>query len=365
MKWNKVLRGLFSSVSILFLPKDHQWLISMKLMCDIQTMQYRSQYFPLSEHYIGTCPVLMDKNCILVGHIGSGRRRILHENIRLAYLDGIPVFIAKAAPLKPFHLWRTIIDSVLRQVSIKQRTQIVKGLESEVQLLLPEMFPTIEPLNLNIQTRTLAKAIGLILSRCAPITIILKQLDTADIGSLKVAKYLWAHPIKNVTMWGTSIKQFKWAETLIPPKWTKDADKRLMQALIPTNKHRNTIPGANPLQTCIKAWHLIAKDREPMMIEGISSKTMWSLGLLREPFSPRLAKLLHPNIESLIERGVLEYFGLSTSLRFRFLPFRWMVQQSLMVKDKYRDTHSHLVEVAGNLESFERLSSTAPSPLSI
>ena len=81
-----------------------------------------------------------------------------------------------------------------------------------------------------------------------------------------------------------------------------------------------------------------------MMIEGISSRTMWSLGLLREPFSPRLAKLLHPNIESLIERGVLEYFGLSTSLRFRFLPFRWMVQQSLMVKDKYRDTHSQLVE---------------------
>ena len=214
-----------------------------------------------------------------------------------------------------------------------------------MQLLLPEMFPTIEPLNLNIQTRALAKAIGGVLSRCAPINIILKQLDTADIGSLKVAKYLWTHPIKNVTLWGTSLKQFEWAETVTPPKWTKDADKQLMQALIPTNKHRNTIPGANPLQTCIKAWHLTAKDRgEPMMIEGISSRTMWSLGLLREPFSPRLAKLLHPNIESLIERRVLEYCGDSAELRFRFLPFRWMVQQSLMVKDKYKETHAHLVE---------------------
>ena len=68
------------------------------------------------------------------------------------------------------------------------------------------------------------------------------------------------------------------------------------------------------------------------------------MGLLQEPFSKRIAQLLHPDVESLIERGVLEYVGQSSSLRFRFLPFRWMVQQSLMVKDKYKDTHVGLVE---------------------
>ena len=110
-------------------------------MCDTQTMQYRSQYFPLSEHYIGDCPVLMNKNCIVVGHIGSGRRRILHENIRLAYLDGIPVFIAKAAPLKPFHLWRNIIESVLRQVALKTRTRLYKESNPKCNYYFLKCFP--------------------------------------------------------------------------------------------------------------------------------------------------------------------------------------------------------------------------------
>ena len=124
-----------------------------------------------------------------------------------------------------------------------------------------------------------------------------------------------------------------------------------MQALIQQTNIKHHL---EPPETCIKAWHLTAKDRgEPMMIEGISSRTIWSLGLLREPFSPRLAKLLHPNIESLIEREVLEYCGGSTKLRFRFVPFRWMVQQSLMVKDKYKKL-TPILSKRGDLRVFQR-----------
>ena len=109
-------------------------------MCSIQTSQYRSQYFPLTETYIGNYPNLMGKNCILVGHIGSGRRRILHEHIRMSYLDGIPVFIAKSVPLKPFHLWRTIVETVLRHVSFRKRTKIIQGLEREIDFFSLRCF---------------------------------------------------------------------------------------------------------------------------------------------------------------------------------------------------------------------------------
>ena len=68
------------------------------------------------------------------------------------------------------------------------------------------MFPSVEPVDLHIKTRTLAKAIGMVLSRSGPITIILHQLNIADIGSLKIAKYLMDTPHQNVTMWGTSLK---------------------------------------------------------------------------------------------------------------------------------------------------------------
>ncbi len=310
----------------------------------MQTNQFRGKYFPLTETYIGTYPTLMEKNCILVGHIGSGRRRILRENIRLSYLDGIPVFVAKAISLKPFHLWRTIVETVLRHIPLRQRTNTIQGFETEMQLLLPEMFPSVEPLDLNIQTRTLAKAIGIVLSRCGPITIILYQLDIADLGSLKIAKHLWKNPVENVTMWGTSLKEFHWAQTIHPPKWTKESDRLMMQSLIPKTR-RQTIPGSNPLQSSIKAWHLIAKQRdEPMMVEGVSTTSMWPLGLIQEPFSIRIAQLLHPDVNTLIDRGVLEYIGQPPSLRFRFVPFRWMVQQSLMVKDKYKETHASLAE---------------------
>ena len=316
-----------------------------QMVCETQTGSYRSQYFPIAPTYIGNIPNLLGHNCILVGHIGTGRRRILYEHIRLSYLDGIPVFIAKSVPLRPFHVWRDVLNSVLRQFSIQERIQIVQGVEKEMQRLLPEVFPNISPSSIRIGTRSIAEAIRVVLSRCTPITIIVHHLDIADLGSLKIAKYLWSNPIEQLTLWATSLRSYEWSPTVHPPKWTKTNDHQLMSILLSGDLPRHSIAGSNPLQTSIKAWHLTARKRnEPTMIEGTTTQSMWNLGLLKEPFSLRLANLVHPDVKGLIEQDVLEYTTSKEFLRFRFLPFRWMVQQSLMVKDQYQSTHEQLTE---------------------
>lgn len=315
------------------------------MVCETQTGSHRSQYFPISPEYIGNLPSLLGKNCILVGHIGTGRRRILYEHIRLSYLDGVPVFIAKSIPLRPFQLWRSVMSDILRQFSTKERLQIVQGMEEEMQLLLPEVFPSISPSNIRIGTRAIAEAIRVVLSRCTPITIIIHHLDIADLGSLKIAKYLWSNPVEQLTFWGTSLQSYEWSPTVFPPKWSKANDRQLMNALLFGEPPRHSIAGSNPLQTSIKAWHLTARKRnEPTMIEGTTTQSMWCLGLLKEPFSMRIANLVHPNVKELIEQGILEHTQNTELLQFRFLPFRWMVQQSLMVKNQYQTTHEQLAE---------------------
>ena len=315
-------------------------------ICEIQTNTHRAESFTQSENYIGQCPSLNRANALVVGMIGSGRRRIIHENIREAYLDGIPTFISTSKPLQPFSVWKEIVHTLLQQFSLTQRSQILQGVEAEISSLLPQSLSHHTPATRQHSNKELARAINIVLSRCAPVIVIVLQMDSADVGSLEIAEYLWTHPIPDVTLWGTSLHPFTWSNTVSPPTWSADKDERLMKALLPQSvKHRRSFPGQNPLQTCIKAWHLIANNRkEPKMVEGISSKEMWTLGLLKEPFPRKLADVLHPNIEGLIQRGVLESDPSSKVLRFAFLPFRWMVQQGLLLKEQYTNTHLSLVE---------------------
>ncbi len=317
-----------------------------KAICGIQTNSYRPEYFPQSENYIGHCPSLNKRNALVVGMIGSGRRRIIQENIREAYLDGIPTFISTSKPLQPFSIWKDIVSTLLQHFSLTQRSQILQGVETEIASLLPHNVSAQTQVASQPSNKTLARAINIVLSRCAPVIVIVLQIESADVGSREIAQYLWSHPIPDVTLWGTSLSPFVWANTVTPPTWSASKDEALMKSLLPSAiKSRRSLPGHNPLQTCIKAWHLIANNRnEAKMIEGISSKEMWTLGLLKEPFPKKLADVVHPNIEGLIQKGVLEETPDRASLRFAFLPFRWMVQQGLLLKEQYTDTHLSLVE---------------------
>jgi len=316
-------------------------------VCAIQTNEYRTEHFPQSETYIGQCPSLQQQNCIVVGPIGSGRRRILYENIRLAYLDGIPAFVTTAEPLHPFSMWKNILASVLNQFSLKQRQNLIQHVENEIASLLPHLFPNQHQAFYEPDLLTLGRAINTVLSRCAPLVVIVQDVDSADIGSVELAKYLWNHPIENVILWGTSMQSVPWAFCIKPPKWTAGLDQQLMRSLLPTNiSVRKSTVVKYPLQTSIKAWHLIAKDREePSMQEGVSTTEMWPLAIVKEPFSLKMSNLVHSNVNHLIEIGVLEYIQHSTThIRFTFLPFRWMVQQSLILKRHYKKNHLKLVD---------------------
>ena len=315
-----------------------------EMVCGIQTNTYRAKYFPMSEQYIGTCPTLSE-NCVLIGPIGSGRRRILHENIRLAYLDGTPTFMSKAKPLMPFSLWIDILHDLFQQFSPEQRHQISSGIEVELAFLLPHLFTNVSAPSV-IDTKTLGRAINVVFSRCGSLVIITEHLDIADIGSRQIAAYLWTHPLPDVHLWGTSLTPVDWANCLEPPHWSTENDLALMRALLPTYcAMPKTNPGKTPLHSAIKAWHLNAQHKDqPAMVAGVSTKDLLLFGLLPHPFPKKIASVLHHNLQELLSQQVLEYTDAKqTHVQFTFLPFRWMIQQSIIIRQQYHAVHMQLV----------------------
>ncbi len=312
-------------------------------LCEIQTNTHRTEYFPISQDYIGELPSLVGRSVIVVGPTGSGRRRIIRENIRLAYLEGTQITIANANPLNPFGLWKQILEDILLPLKLSDRTKRLLGVEQHLSVILPDVITNSRIDSTLINIDQLSKAIEVVLERSGDICIVLLHLEKADIGSIKLAQSIWKHIPKSISIWGVSTHFFEWAECISPPKWTNKSERILLEDLLP--KYLTMPPsksGRSPLQSSIKAWHSIANQRGEQSLQPVlSTKSIGILGLINEPCSPSVLKEIVPDLELLKRIGMLEQTNFSTDLQFSFLPQKWMLNEYLDFKDQR--VHQHRI----------------------
>lgn len=310
--------------------------------CEIQTNSHRANYYRISRDYIGELPILLNRSIVLTGLVGSGRKRIIRENVRLAYLEGVQSVLATASPSKPFGLWKQILLAILSPLTTDTRQRLLQSAAPDLAWIIPEFLPIQSTSPFEWDLEKISQSILQILYNTGPIAVILLDIEQADPSSLAIAKRLFTANTSKVCLWCTSTNDVDWAPCEKPPKWRAAQEQDLFAQLLPIGSTPpNTPPARTPLQSSIKVWHWIASKRsEPCLHRNVSTSVVAALSLLNEPFPRILAEqLIGPTLEELSNAGVLEPWGQpDDTLSFSFLPFKWMLKQSIYYRDEFQ-TH--------------------------
>ena len=317
---------------------------------NIQQKNIRVQSFPISPTYIGKCPNLLDASHMIVGTLGSGRKRIIVENIRLAYNDGIQSFVGFGSPLHPFQPWIQILESMLFPMKLKERQQIIRNEHTVLRQLIPDLVDSRASVSpQDYSPKSIAEAIAKILQRVSPVAIILFDFEKCDLASVQITQHIWQYSIPGVSLWLESTESLPWADTIHPPTWDASAETELLQTLIPSYIQAPiSAPGNTPLQSSIKAWQIISRyRREPHINQQISNRELAPLSLLTEPFLRKIAETLHPDIEGLLENNVLQICKRDLDgewLEFTFYPQKLLVQQAINITQTQKHWHRLVAE---------------------
>ena len=68
--------------------------------------------YPSPVEFIGHLPDLTGGNFLVIGPYGSGKRRIVLENIRTWYHQGHPALVGNCNPTQPFHPFIELLESL-------------------------------------------------------------------------------------------------------------------------------------------------------------------------------------------------------------------------------------------------------------
>ena len=306
--------------------------------CDIQTNSHRANYYRISRDYIGELPILLNRSVVLTGLVGSGRKRIIRENVRLAYLEGVQSLIATSSPLEPFGLWKQILLAILSPLTTDTRQRLLQTAHPDLAWIIPEFLPIQSTSLFEWDLESISHSILQILYNTGPVTVILLDLEQADPISITITKRLFTANTNKVFLWCTSTTEVNWAPCERPPRWRSAHEQALFADLLPVGSAPPDTPSAKtPLQSSIKVWHWIANQRgEPCLHKNVSTSAIAALSLLHEPFPYALAEqLIGSTLEDICKIGVLEQWGQPNgTLSFSFLPFKWMLTQSM----HYRNT---------------------------
>ena len=314
----------------------------------LQNKHIPHHFFPSASRFIGTCPDLTEGNYFIVGELGTGRKRIIFENVRMWYDQGHQSFIGTSSPTHPFQPWLQILDALLLPLSPKERTKRTLN-EAHV---LKKIHPKLPILQKEFKQRSfsfeeIARSIAKILQRSAPLAIILFDIEKMDIGSLKILKFLWKYNLQDVRIWGTSTEKIAWATCYSPPAWSAAKDQRLLQNFLPKHLPLPLTPAAKtPLQSQIKAWQTVAKVlKEPHIRKQPLTKEILPLALLEEPFPKEIVLQLTNNLPLFLEAGILVEYQDSGQFCFAFYPQKLLALQTkhsykfhLKIQDAWRNS---------------------------
>ena len=293
--------------------------------------QVPHHFFPSVSKFIGACPDLTDGNYVIRGEFGSGRRRVILENIRMWYDQGHQSVVGNAHPTHPFQPWIQILDSILLPLSAKKRKKRIANEANALKKIHPNLpiLPTESKEN-SLSIEDIARSIAKVLQRSAPLAIVLFDIEKMDIGSLKILKLLWKYNIQDIRIWGTSTQKIAWATCYSPPGWSAGKDQRLLQHFLPKHLSLPLKPIAKtPLQSQIKAWQTAAKAlQEPHIKKQPQTKDILPLALLDEPFPKEIALQLTDHFDLFITQKILTRYPNTDLYCFAFYPQKLMLLQT-------------------------------------
>lgn len=319
------------SLSIVESERPSMRRINLACLNSLEKKHVPHHYFPSTSRFIGTCPDLTDGNYFMIGELGSGRKRIISENIRMWYDHGNQSFIGHSSPTHPFQPWIQILDALLLPLSSKERSKYTLNEANALKKLHPKLpILQTELKQKEFSIEDIARALAKVLQRRAPIAVILFDIEKMDIGSLKILKFLWKYNLENIRIWGTSSQKIAWATCYSATSWSPEKDQRLLQDFLPKSLVLPLNPPAKtPLQSQIKAWQIVAKAlQEPHIQKQPQTRDILPLALLEEPFPKEIALQLTDHFDLFLEKNILTKYLNTEQYCFSFYPQKLLALQT-------------------------------------
>jgi hypothetical protein len=269
--------------------------------------------WPAPPTYTGDASALLAASAVVVGHPGTGRRRMVEEARWQWYRKGYRSIAGRCAPERPFGPFRAILRELFRTASPSRQRQLADSDAPLLQALWPGLpLPVPRPAAWPPDPKAAAQALARTLARAAPVAIVLWEVDEADVGTAAVLEHLVRSVPEGVRIWATARRTVGGLRQLRPPAWSTQAEREVLPELIPEGFWPEGPPGATPLESCARGWEVLARYRQeapphaPTRRKGVD-EDLKHLALLEDPFPPEVARRLCDDLDAVIEAGHLAW----------------------------------------------------------
>lgn len=248
---------------------------------------------------------------VIVGALGAGRSRLLQEARWQWYRRGYRSLAARCRPDLPFGGLRDLLLELFRStVSSTHR-----GLAGDDAAILQAIWPGL-PVEVSHAVpwppapEAIADAMARVFQRHAPLAVVLFDVDEADIGTSSVLQPLLSRLPDGVLLWATSRRPVAGFKQLRAPPWTPAGEREVLPSILPDGIWPEGPPGRTPLESCAKAWRMLAAWRgqagPPHLAPGDPlASDLQELAVLDEPFPTCVARGLAQNVSALVAAGHL------------------------------------------------------------
>ncbi len=269
--------------------------------------------WPAPPSYTGDATPLLSANCVVTGHPGTGRRRMVQEARWQWYRKGYRSIAGRCVPERPFGPFRAILRELFATASPARRRDLAGDEAPLLQALWPGLpVPVVRPAAWPPDPRAAAEALGRTLARRAPLAIVLWEVDEADVGTAAVLEHLVRAVPEGVRIWATGRRALSGLRAVRPPGWSSQSEREVLPELIPEGLWPEGPPAATPLESCARGWSVLARYRgeapphRPTRRRGVD-EDLKHLALLEEPFPVAVARRLCEDLDQVIESGHLAW----------------------------------------------------------
>lgn len=273
--------------------------------------------WPNPLRYAGDASPLLQQSAAVVGSPGSGRRRMVQEARWLWHRRGYRSVAGACSPDRPYGALRALLAALLAARTPEQRRRVAGDEAPLLQAIWPELpVPVWDPLPEAPRPDALAVALSRVLSREAPLAVVLWDLDEADPGTAAVVGHLCGLLPKRVLLWATSRRPWPGLATVAPPSWSPEREIEALSELVPDDMTLPLGVGTTPLETACRGWSALATLRGAPGPARETPEGLVRLSILDDPFPLTVARALCREVDSLWAAGHLlmvrpEDFGLA------------------------------------------------------
>lgn len=265
--------------------------------------------WPSPTQFRGDASRLLESSAVVVGNVGSGRRRLVQEARWLWFRRGCRSLAGSCSGDRPWGGLSRLLRELLRPLTPEDARALVGAEAQDLYALDSGLLPTGMPkLSGPPDPARVGRALARVLSRAGPLAIVLWDVDDADPGTARALPMLARSLGPEDRLWATARRPGFSLRTIVPPAWGSSDHGAVQAELAPDLPALPLPPGLvpGPLLSTALAWSQLAAARDGLGVGVPPPPGLEPLALLESPFPRSVAERLTNQVPALLVSGHLE-----------------------------------------------------------